>query len=133
MELMGIYEIAKLAGVTPQAVSNWVTRKADFPTPVSTLASGPIWNGQHVRLWLAGAGYTSPQQTEKGTPMNFKKGSEYTLAEISSVLGGESQSYLPQRGGKIVCGRFTLKMNPEAPYTVLVGDLPKVQYQPPRN
>ena len=59
--------------------------------------------------------------------MNFKKGHEYSLAEISSVLGGETQSYLPQRGGKIVCGRFIRKMNPGAPHTVLAGDLPKVR------
>ena len=59
--------------------------------------------------------------------MEFKKGQEYTLDRISSVLGGEPQSYLPQRGGRIVCGRFSLKMNPDAPKTILVGDLPQVR------
>lgn len=127
MELMGIYEIAQLAGVSPQAVSNWVVRKPDFPRPVAALASGPIWNGQHIRGWLGRTDYTPPQITKKGHEMNFKKGHEYSLAEISSVLGGETQSYLPQRGGKIVCGRFIRKMNPGAPHTVLAGDLPKVR------
>jgi hypothetical protein len=127
MELMGIYEIAQLAGVSPQAVSNWVVRKPDFPKPVTSLASGPIWNGQHIRTWLARSDYTPPQLTNKGHQMDFKKGREYTLAEISSVLGGETQSYLPQRGGRIVCGRFIRKMNPGAPHTVLAGDLPKVR------
>lgn len=127
MELMGVYEIAQLAGVSPQAVSNWVVRKADFPKPVATLASGPIWNGQHIRSWLARADYTPPQISKKGKEMEFEKGHEYSLNEISSVLGGETQSYLPQRGGKIVCGRFIVKMNPDAPYTVLAGDLPKVR------
>jgi len=127
MELMGIYEIAQLAGVTPQAVSNWVARKVDFPTPCATLASGPVWNGQHIRVWLAGASSTTPQIIEKGQGMDFKKGEEYSLDQISSVLGGETQSYLPQRSGRIVCGRFTKDMNPDAPFTVLVGDLPKVR------
>lgn len=125
MELMGIYEIAQLAGVSPQAVSNWVVRKADFPLPVATLASGPIWNGQRIRRWLARADYTPPQIN--GQEMDFKKGQEYSLNEISSVLGGETQSYLPQRGGKIVCGRFSRKMNPDAPKTILAGDLPQVR------
>jgi hypothetical protein len=127
MELMGIYEIAQLAGVSPQAVSNWVVRKPDFPKPVATLASGPIWNGQHIRTWLVQADYTPPQIAKKGREMDFKKDQEYTLDEISSVLGGETQSYLPQRGGKIVCGRFSRKMNPDAPTTILAGDLPQVR------
>ena len=126
MELMGIYEIAQLAGVSPQAVSNWVVRKADFPKPVATLASGPIWNGQHIRDWLTRPEYPSTPQTIRHE-IDFKKGQEYTLAEISSVLGGETQSYLPQRGGKIVCGRFSRKMNPDAPKTILAGDLPQVR------
>lgn len=126
MELMGIYEVAQLAGVSPQAVSNWVVRKPDFPTPVATLASGPVWSGQHIRAWLA-SDSTSSQVAGKGHPMKFKKSHEYPLEEISSALGGEPQSYLPQRGGKIVCARFTQKMNPDAPSEVLVGDLPRVR------
>ena len=59
--------------------------------------------------------------------MKFKKDHEYSFDEIFSALGGEAQSYLPQRDGKIVCGRFTRKMNPEAPHEVLSGDLPKVR------
>jgi hypothetical protein len=58
--------------------------------------------------------------------MDFKPGTEYTLDEIVSSVRGEVQSYLPQFDGVIVCGRFSLDMNPNAPYEVLVGDLPKV-------
>ena len=39
MDLMGLYEIAQTAGVTPQAVSNWVARKPDFPEPLAQLAT----------------------------------------------------------------------------------------------
>jgi hypothetical protein len=53
MELMGLFEIARVAGVTPQAVSNWVTRKPDFPAPLAVLASGAVWEGSTVRAWLA--------------------------------------------------------------------------------
>jgi hypothetical protein len=56
------------------------------------------------------------------------KGNDYSLTEIlSAVGGGERQSYLPQRGGTILCGLFVRSMNPEAPYAILTGDLPKVR------
>lgn len=57
----------------------------------------------------------------------FVKDQEYTMADIRSVLGGDNMSYLPQRGGRIVCGRFTTGMNNKAPYEVLVGKPPQVQ------
>jgi predicted DNA-binding transcriptional regulator AlpA len=126
MRLMGVYEVAQLAGVSPQAVSNWIARRADFPAPMASLASGPVWNERHIRNWLVRAEYLSPNSTGADRRMEFNKGGAYTPHEISSTLGGEQQSYLPQREGRIVCGRFILKMNPQAPYIVLVGDFPKV-------
>lgn len=57
----------------------------------------------------------------------FVIGSEYTHADIVSAFGGDQISYLPQVAGRIVCGRFkTSDMNPNAPYEILVGDLPRV-------
>ena len=50
--IIGIYEIAQLAGVTPSAVANWRTRHPDFPNPVSDLKSGPVFNLDQVRKWL---------------------------------------------------------------------------------
>ena len=41
-DLIGLYEIAALAGRTPSAVSNWRKRFADFPTPIVDLK---IWTG----------------------------------------------------------------------------------------
>ena len=59
---------------------------------------------------------------------NFVVGREYTLNAITSALGGETMSYLPQSDNRIVCGRFKKEdMNPKAPYEILVGDLPKVR------
>jgi hypothetical protein len=43
------------------------------------------------------------------------------------MVGGEIQTYLPQKNGIILAGCFTIdKMNPGAPERVQVGDLPKV-------
>jgi len=50
--LVGLYEFAKLAGVTPQAVSNWRNRYEDFPVPVAELRMSPIWTESQVRKWI---------------------------------------------------------------------------------
>ena len=51
-ELIGVYEIAKLAGVSPPAVANWRSRNADFPKPAADLKSGPVFRAHEVRAWL---------------------------------------------------------------------------------
>jgi len=51
-ELVGINEIAAMAGVSSQAVTNWRTRSSDFPLPLSELASGPVFRRSQIRAWL---------------------------------------------------------------------------------
>jgi len=51
-ELIGIYEIAELAGVTPPAVANWRKRAKDFPKPHVELRAGPIFRRNQIRTWL---------------------------------------------------------------------------------
>jgi hypothetical protein len=51
-DIVGINEIASMAGVTSQAVTNWRNRSADFPRPLSSLASGPVFRRAQVRAWL---------------------------------------------------------------------------------
>ena len=127
LELLGTFEVAQLAGVTAQAISNWMVRRPEFPAPLAQLASGPVWDGAVMRRWLRDNGLLRTD-SEKGNDMSdFAKGHEYTMAQIRAVLGGETMSYLPQRGSRIVCGRFTTEMNPEAPEKVLVGNPPRVQ------
>ncbi|MFD7475170.1 N-6 DNA methylase [Streptomyces sp. NPDC059837] len=46
-------EIARLAGVTRAAVSNWRRRYDDFPAPAGGGASSPLFNLAEVRTWLA--------------------------------------------------------------------------------
>jgi chromosome partitioning protein len=50
--MVGLAEIAQIAGVTPAAVSNWRARFADFPAPVASLRSGPVFDLIPVRRWL---------------------------------------------------------------------------------
>lgn len=51
-ELIGVAEIAQLAGVSSQAVGNWRARFDDFPEPVAELRAGPVFDAHRVRRWL---------------------------------------------------------------------------------
>jgi predicted DNA-binding transcriptional regulator AlpA len=52
LELIGLYEVAELADVSPSAVANWRSRNPDFPRPVVNLKSGPVFRASEVRAWL---------------------------------------------------------------------------------
>ena len=51
-DLVGINEIAAIAGVSTQAVANWRVRSSDFPQPLKELASGPVFRRTQIRAWL---------------------------------------------------------------------------------
>ncbi len=51
--MIGIYEIAEIANVSPSAVANWRKRFPDFPVPIVDLKSGPVFGENQVKLWLA--------------------------------------------------------------------------------
>ena len=51
-DLVGIKEIAEMAGKSRQAVANWRVRNSDFPTPIAELAAGPVFQRSQVRSWL---------------------------------------------------------------------------------
>ena len=50
--MVGLAEVAEIAGVTPAAVSNWRSRFADFPIPVASLRAGPVFDSNQLRRWL---------------------------------------------------------------------------------
>src|SRR6266481_4924677 len=51
--LIGVYEIAELANVSPSAVANWRKRFPDFPSPLAELKSGPVFGESSIKIWLA--------------------------------------------------------------------------------
>lgn len=52
LELVGVAEIAELAGTRKSAVVNWRKDHADFPKPVIVLKAGPIFWKTQVEAWL---------------------------------------------------------------------------------
>ena len=51
-QLIGVKEIAELAGVTSAAVGNWRNRYKDFPQPVQQVGSGPVFDSDAIEAWL---------------------------------------------------------------------------------
>ena len=49
--LVGIAEIASLAGRPKQTVLHW-TRRSDFPDPVDKLRMGTAWSREEVQVWM---------------------------------------------------------------------------------
>ncbi len=62
--LIGIYEIAEMANVSPSAVANWRRRFPDFPAPLAELKSGPVFGESQIKLWLARRQATDEQEIE---------------------------------------------------------------------
>lgn len=91
-DFVGINEIAGMAGVSPQAVANWRVRAADFPRPVSELASGPIFRRSQIRIWLRNNKRKGNAMTHIVAVINLKGGVAKTtttvaLAETYSAKG----------------------------------------------
>jgi len=57
----------------------------------------------------------------------FERGKTYKRAEISAVLGGGVQDYLPHVDGRVVYGAFSRDLNPGAPSTILPGTGPEIE------
>lgn len=52
ISIIGINEIADLAGVSSSAVINWRKRDQNFPAPIEELKSGPIFQYDQIRRYL---------------------------------------------------------------------------------
>src|SRR5438876_12287561 len=51
-DLMGLSDIARLAGVQRSAVANWRDRHDNFPKPVPVAGAGPVFKRDAVLAWL---------------------------------------------------------------------------------
>jgi chromosome partitioning protein len=81
-ELVGIGEIAEMAGVSRQAVANWRVRATDFPKPGTELASGPIFRRPLIRSWLRRHKRNTPM-THVISTINLKGGVAKTTTSVA--------------------------------------------------
>jgi len=52
-EYLNFQEIARRAGVTPAAVTNWRIRHDDFPRPIKEIGKTKLFSARQVNAWLA--------------------------------------------------------------------------------
>lgn len=92
-DLLGIAEIADLAGVSKQAVSNWRMRYDDFPRPIKTLQSGPVWDSEKVKTWVKSF---KNEETHVLSIINLKGGvgKTTTAVAVAEMLAQEHQKHV---------------------------------------
>jgi predicted RNA methylase len=92
-------EIARLAGVTRAAVSNWRRRYADFPAPAGGAANSPLYALAEVQEWLdkQRKGQEVSLEVELWQAMRAAYGDQLIvgLAQVAAVLAGEHEPGLP--------------------------------------
>lgn len=114
-QLIGLQEIARLAGVKVSAVANWRTRDLAFPEPVAELAAGPVFHRGAVAKWLR------KRLRSKGKRMST------TIAFIN-LKGGVAKSTTTVAVAQILSGVHHKKvlvvdLDPQTNATVmLIGD-----------
>jgi len=55
-ELVSAGDIARIAGVTRSAISQWGRRYTNFPAPIATTAGGRVWLREDIIHWLVKTG-----------------------------------------------------------------------------
>ncbi|MGQ4730021.1 N-6 DNA methylase [Streptomyces sp. Ju416(a)] len=93
-------EIARLAGVTRAAVSNWRRRYDDFPAPAGGAANSPLFALVEVQAWLdkQRKGQEISPEVELWQALRAVYGEQMVagLAEVAAVLAGDPSPGLPE-------------------------------------
>jgi hypothetical protein len=92
--LIGVFEVAELANVSPSAVANWRKRFPDFPAPLAELKSGPVFSESQVKLWLARRQAADPAEvvelfydqlaSKRGDPSELREKVEEVLEKLQT-------------------------------------------------
>ncbi|MEU1672754.1 N-6 DNA methylase [Streptomyces roseifaciens] len=93
-------EIARLAGVTRAAVSNWRRRYDDFPAPAGGAANSPLYALAEVQEWLdkQRKGQVVSPEVELWQAMRAVYGEQMIvgLSQVAAVLAGEPGPGVPE-------------------------------------
>lgn len=95
LDLVGVAEIARMAGVSKQAVANWRARSDDFPKPLSELKSGPVWMASDIRAWAERRGIElRPVRREAQSDEDGGKKTMCITVAMTNMKGGVGKSTL---------------------------------------
>lgn len=110
-DLVGINEIAGLAGVSRQAVVNWRARHKDFPKSLTELGSGPVFDKRQIKRWLSRKGVTMSRIISL---INLKGGVAKTTTTVALA-----ETLSSQYGKKVL----VIDLDPQTNATVmLIGE-----------
>jgi chromosome partitioning protein len=87
--LVGIAEIAGMAGVSRQAVANWRSRANDFPPAVVELQSGPVFRAVDIRRWLRKRKGARVAQVISTINLKGGVGKSTTTVALAEIAAGE--------------------------------------------
>src|SRR5437667_5789487 len=92
-DLVGIAEIADMAGVSKQAVNNWRVRYDHFPSPKQNLQSGPVWDRETVTAWVKSF---QGESTHVLSFINLKGGvgKTTTAVAVAEILAQEERKHV---------------------------------------
>ncbi|MEV7110019.1 N-6 DNA methylase [Streptomyces anulatus] len=114
-------EIARLAGVTRAAVSNWRRRYDDFPAPGGGAANSPLFSLVEVQAWLdkQRKGQEISPEVELWQALRAVYGEQLVagLAEVAAALAGDPPPGLPDA----VMDRVRRLARSEAPVDLVNG------------
>lgn len=122
--LVGIAEIAELAGSSRQAITNLRARDDGFPLPLADLRSGPVFREADIQVYLAGRGHALPPAESDGEPARgpekFDPLTPLNLARsVERALLDEPEQPLPPEGaftgGGVYCVYYAGSYEPYAP------------------
>lgn len=110
MSLVGLAEIAELLGVTKQVIANWRSRKPDFPQPVVTLKSGPVWEFESIESWAAKEGLVVAGAASEETSPEDRKSRSAMVVAMMNMKGGVGKSTLTANLGWYAAVRKDLRV-----------------------
>jgi chromosome partitioning protein len=87
-DLVGLAEVAEMAGVSRTVVSNWRSRDHRFPAPVAELRSGPVFRAEQIGRYLR---RRSKHMAHVVSTINLKGGvgKTTTTVALAEFLSGE--------------------------------------------
>lgn len=108
MELLGLAEVADLLGVTKQNVANWRARRDDFPQPIATLKSGPVWSTQAISEWAEREGIeVSLKEVDE---LDATPSRRAVVVAMMNMKGGVGKSTLTANLGWYAAARRDLRV-----------------------
>ncbi|MGW0816214.1 HsdM family class I SAM-dependent methyltransferase [Streptomyces viridiviolaceus] len=98
-------EIARLAGVTRAAVSNWRRRYDDFPAPAGGSVNSPLFALTEVQTWLSKQrkGHDVSQEVQLWQALRAAYGDDMVggLAAVAQLLADDGENTLPEEAARL--------------------------------